>query len=410
MSLADDLARLEKNSPPPDQAGAAWRSSLTSEHADIETAPVADKITDWTGVLRHFGLDPAEFEIIDDTVKMSSWQQSRRTDDGDRDLVWMYAYKARFRRVTTRLPEADVDALTAKIDRWKPTKPAARKAGLGAPCTLHVGWSDWQLGKSGVAVTTQRVLDSFDRTVARVAELRRMGRNVTSVAIANMGDPIEGCYGNYESQLFTVEMTKREQLNHALDLWTTGIRALAPLFDDVLFVSVLSNHSEWTRQGTGGRPVTSDSDSADGFLAETLQRVLADRPTFEHVRWLIPHDEMTVCERLSGVDVAYTHGHKMPGSPKELDWLRGQSIRLLREHGAEPRLWNTAHRHHVDVKDFGPWWRMQHPTLDNGSKWFEDSSGMWSTPGTMTYLIGEHDQAGGPLAAGGKGWSDMAVL
>lgn len=413
MSLAADLTGLTAEPPPHTTATGGWRVTVTADGAELETESTEVEVVaadDWDGVLRHFGLNPEEFCIVDDTVRMSSWQQSKGLEDGSRDVVTLYAYRARFARITGRLPDADVGAIAARVQKWKPTKAARRTSAVGSPCTLHVGWSDWQLGKSGVEQTTQRVLDGFQRTEERVKELRKIGRNVTSLSVANMGDPIEGCYGNYDSQLFTVELTKREQLNLALDLWLTGMRALAPLFDDVQFVSVLSNHSEWTRQGTGGKAVTSDSDNADGFLAETLAKVLGGRPGFDHVRYIVPHDEMTVLADLSGVPVAHAHGHKMPGSPKELEWMRGQSIRLLREHGREPRLWMTAHRHHVDVKDFGPWWRVQHPTLDTGSKWFEDTSGMWSTPGTLTMLVGEHDQAGGKLADGGKGWSDLAVL
>jgi hypothetical protein len=104
---------------------------------------------------------------------------------------------------------------------------------------------------------------------------------------------------------------------------------------------------------------------------------------------------------LSGLKVAITHGHKIPSAAKEADWLRAQSIRLLREHGAEPRLWVTAHKHHVRVDDFGPWWRLQCPSLDGGSKYYTDMSGNWSTPGTLTFLAGRHDA---------RGWSDLAIL
>jgi hypothetical protein len=407
-ALADDLRSLG-DTPPPDAAGAAWRSSITATHLEVETGQVEQKIlavSDWDGVLRHFGLDPAEFEIEDDTVKMSSWQQSKRTESGDRDLVWLYAYKARFKRITDRLPTVDLDAVQARVRRWKPTRRTPG-TGFGAPATFSIKWADWQIGKSaggGVAATSQRVLDSIDLSVQRIKELRRLGRNVTSLAISNMGDPTEGCDGNYASQLFSVELTRREQLNLVLDLWLTGLRTLAPLFDDVEFISVLCNHGEWTRQGPGTKPVTTDSDNIGGYLGDTLRRVLADRPGFEHVRYTVPHDEMTVLTHMSGVPVALTHGHKMPGSAKEQDWIRGQSIRLLRQHGVEPRLWITAHRHHLDVKDYGAWTRLQCPTLDGGSKYYEDSSGLWSTPGTLTCLVGEHEQAGD------RRFSDLAVL
>jgi hypothetical protein len=108
---------------------------------------------------------------------------------------------------------------------------------------------------------------------------------------------------------------------------------------------------------------------------------------------------MCVQKELNGVPVAFTHGHKVSG--KEIDWLRGQSIKLLRDHGREPKLWVTAHKHHVKVDDMGMWWRFQCPSLDGGSKWFEDLAGMWSTPGTLTFLVGKHDK---------NFWSDMSVL
>jgi hypothetical protein len=52
--------------------------------------------SDWDDVLRGFGLDPAEFYVVDDTVRMSKWQQSKRTESGDRDVVWLSdAHRAR---------------------------------------------------------------------------------------------------------------------------------------------------------------------------------------------------------------------------------------------------------------------------------------------------------------------------
>jgi hypothetical protein len=138
--------------------------------------------------------------------------------------------------------------------------------------------------------------------------------------------------------------------------------------------------------------------------------VLADRPGFSHVRYSIPHDEMTLLSDMSGVTVALAHGHKAPGTAKELEWLRGQSIRLLHEHQKMPQLWMTAHRHHLEVKDYGPWTRIQHPSLDStpgetdGSKWFTDTSGLWSTPGTLTCLVGNHHEAKH------RHFSDLAVV
>jgi hypothetical protein len=150
--------------------------------------------------------------------------------------------------------------------------------------------------------------------------------------------------------------------------------------------------------------MTTDSDSADGFLADALMRVLDGSDLIDE--WNIPHDQMVMQSEISGVNVAFHHGHKMVG--KEIDWLRGQSLKQLKEVGAEPEIWITAHRHHLKMTDYGGVQHFQAPSLDTdgspsgGSKWYSDTTAQWSTsPGTLTMLIGHHDP---------KKWSDLAVL
>lgn len=360
----------------------------------ILDSPIAD---DWSPILRSFGLDPNVFMVVDDKVRMSKWQQSRRTDDGDRDVIWLYSYKAIFKRKAgVYLSEDELSKYRTDLNKWKPTK--FQNKSNENPTTFVVNWADWQLGKSaggGIDATIARVLESFDKTVARIKELRKLGRNINEIVISNMGDPIEACTGHYASQEFSVQATQRQQLLLALDLWTLGVKTIAPLAEKVKFVSTLSNHGEWQRRN--GKNFTTDSDSADGFLADTLKRIFEG--TDFVTEWIIPHDEMCVQIETNNVPVAFTHGHKITG--KEIDWLRGQSIKLLRDHSKEPKLWVTAHKHHVKLDDFGPWWRFQCPSLDGGSKWYEDSAAAWSTPGTLTFIIDPKNK---------NYWSDMEVL
>lgn len=360
----------------------------------ILDSPIAD---DWSPILRSFGLDPNVFMVVDDKVRMSKWQQSRRTDDGDRDVIWLYSYKAIFKRKAgVYLSEDELSKYRTDLNKWKPTK--FQNKSNENPTTFVVNWADWQLGKSaggGIDATIARVLESFDKTVARIKELRKLGRNINEIVISNMGDPIEACTGHYASQEFSVQATQRQQLLLALDLWTLGVKTIAPLAEKVKFVTTLSNHGEWQRRN--GKNFTTDSDSADGFLADTLKRIFEG--TDFVTEWIIPHDEMCVQIETNNVPVAFTHGHKITG--KEIDWLRGQSIKLLRDHSKEPKLWVTAHKHHVKLDDFGPWWRFQCPSLDGGSKWYEDSAAAWSTPGTLTFIIDPKNK---------NYWSDMEVL
>jgi hypothetical protein len=397
-SKLNDISHDANGNPKGD---AAW-AEIGLDGGELSTGAMPTEMGgDWNAVLRGFGLDPDIFEIVDDTVRMSKWQSSKRLENGDRDIIWLYSYKARFKRKNlTALPDTEIDNIRTYVQKWKPVPKTVTPISAEKGSTLVVCWADQQLGKSaggGTDATVERIMDSYQATIQRVKDLRKIGRNIEKIAIVNMGDPVEGCDGNYASQLFTVELTQRQQLLLAIDLWAQGIRQLSPLAEEAEFISVLCNHGEWMRRG--GKAVTSDSDNAGGFLTDAVKRVLDGRPETDKLKWNIPHDEMITTSVLSGVKVAFTHGHKISG--KEVEWLRGQSIKILREEGREPDIWVTAHKHHLQVQDFGPWYRFQCPSNDGGSKWYTDMSGNWSTPGTLTFLVGNHDP---------KGWSDMAVL
>ena len=56
---------------------------VTAEGGELQTGERSAPIvlaSDWNSVLEGFGLDPAVFFIVDDTVRMSKWQQSKRLD------------------------------------------------------------------------------------------------------------------------------------------------------------------------------------------------------------------------------------------------------------------------------------------------------------------------------------------
>ena len=105
------------------------------------TAPIS-LATDWDAVLESFGLDPTVFYVVDDTVRMSRWQQSKRLENGERDLVWLYSYRAKFARRIPVGQQADIDELCKTVMKWKPAKPVT-----GGDGTFLVCLSDWQLGK-----------------------------------------------------------------------------------------------------------------------------------------------------------------------------------------------------------------------------------------------------------------------
>lgn len=398
MSLADDVS----NEPTKADAAGKGRIDLTSDGGSIDSVVVNEPISDdWSPVFSLFKLNADEFEIVDDTVRMSTWQQSKALEDGTRDVVQLYAYSARFKRKPKqRLSDDEIEARRSEVKLWR--LPAFMPAVTDTPVAAVINLADVQGGKSeggGVAATQKRLLDGLENIQAWLERMQN-DHDINEIVIANNGDPLEGCAGNYASQMFTVELNTRGQMNFVLDMWELYAKTLFPQFNKGQFVSVLCNHGEFNRLG-GAKNHTGDSDNAGGFLAETLQRVLSARTEFDHVQWTIPHDQMNVYPTVAGVPMAFNHGHKIPGNDANgfEKWLNGQVRGDHQAHAA--RIWQTAHRHHFAAWDMGSCSVFQAPSLDGGSKWLTDMTGRYSRSGILTYLVGEHS----PL-----GWSDMAFL
>lgn len=398
MSLADDIASTPRSEP-------AGKGSIdvTPDGASVNNVVVTSPILDdWAPVFALFNLNADEFEVVDDTVRMSTWQQSARTKDGDRDIIQLYSYNARFRRrPKERLSDEEIEGRQAEVRNWRLPARLTVPA-LGTPVAAVINLADIQGGKSeggGVAATQQRLLDGLANIQGWLDRMRQV-HNINEIVLVNNGDPYEGCAGNYATQLFTVELNLRGQMNFVLDMWELYARTLFPQFEHGQFVSVLCNHTEQGRMG-GAKNQTSDSDSGGAFLAETLRRILAARPEFDHLEWTIPHDEMNVYPTVAGIPMAFNHGHKIPGNDASgfEKWLNGQ---VRGDHDAHAaRIWQTAHRHHFACWDMGSCTVFQAPSLDGGSKWLRDMTGRYSRSGILTYLVGDHS----PL-----GWSDMAFL
>lgn len=395
--LAD---RLGEPPAPPENLGSVDLGPEGGEFRDIRSdAP----ITDWSDVFARFNLDPDVFEILGDTVRMSTWQQSKRTESGDRDVVNLYSYRARFRRKTVgAVTEADIRDAQERARKWKLPRRTPG-TGLGKPVAAVLNLSDMQLGKSeggGVEATLDRLYDGLENFQRELVKWRKHN-NVTELVIVNNGDPFEGIAGNYTSQTHTVQGGLRAQMNLVLDVWSAYARELFPQFERGQFVSVLCNHTEFGRQGGSKNSITSDSDNGGAFLAETLQRILHATPGFDHVDFTIPHDEMNVYTTAAGVPMGFNHGHKIPGSDATgfEKWLNGQARGDQRAH--EARIWVTAHRHNFQSWDLGSTFAFSCPSCDGGSKWLRDTTGRFSRSGIIAFLVGEHHHLG---------WSDLTFL
>ena len=332
------------------------------------------------------GLDPAQYKIVGDTVGFSSWQQRSR-DEGP---VTLFAYRARFQRISPvdTTIEKRLQELAASV-RKRVSRPIDASFDSMPKCHTTL-WADWQLGKdSKTEEIVEGILSDLDEAVA----VWESESDLSEVALCFMGDPIENVSDSYVSQQYVTDLNLTDQLMLALELMTKIITAALQHAPTVRAAFVLCNHGQLTRKGTKSN-VTDDSDNAQNLLARLLRDYVFAEATREgRLLWHIPEDgEMVTLARFANVPVALAHGHKISG--REDAWLLKQTALLTAKHGFTPRLWLTAHRHQFNVLDLGSVHRVQAATRDGGSKYFEDTNGLYSTPGTVALTVGDHDTHG----------------
>lgn len=381
----------------------AARVEVDANGGEFDNIISTEPITDWTDVFQQFGLDPESFTIVDDTVRMSVWETSKRLDNGDRDVQKLRSYRARFtRKKTSALTDAQVNAYADQVRGWHiPDKPTSID---GTPVAAVLNLADMQLFKAeggGVEATLERLKRALAAFKIEIRQARERGLNVNEIVIVNNGDSFENTSGNYANQLHTVNGGLRAQMNLVLDVWLMFARELYPLFEKRQFVSVLSNHGEFGRVGGHKDSLTGDEDSGDAFLAETLKRILHSVPEFADVQFTIPHDEMNVYTDAAGIPMGFNHGHKIPKSDATgfEQWLNGQ-VRYDKN-AYRVRVWVTAHRHNLQAFDIGSASVLQCPSCDGGSKWLTDRTGTHSNAGVLAVLVGNHHRLG---------WSNLLFL
>lgn len=339
------------------------------------------------------GLDPAQYRIVGDTVGFSSWQQSSRSPSGDRDLVTLFAYRARFQRISPVDTEVEerLKSLAESVRKRVSRFPRSIDASFDSKPKCHTTlWADWQLGKDA---RTEEIVEGILHDLDEAVAVWESESDFSEIALCFMGDPIENVSDSYVSQPFVTDLNLTDQLMLALELMTKIISSALSQGVTVRAAFVLCNHGQLTRKGTKSN-ITDDSDNAQNLLARLLRDYVFAEATREgRLLWHIPEDgEMITLAEFANVPVALAHGHKISG--REDAWLLKQTALLTAKHGFTPRLWLTAHRHQFNVLDLGSVHRVQAATRDGGSKYFEDTNGLYSTPGTVALTIGDHDTHG----------------
>ncbi len=380
-----------------DQVDASRQIELGADGGTLSTGTLKKPVVnnDFGFVFEAFGLNPSEFEIVGDTVRMSVWQQSARSKDGDRDVVNLYAYRASFRRVVSE------DSVTVNMDQLRamisaPPKGLAKKQSKKTEPgrTYVITIADPQLGKKG---TVEAVANWRRGVQSHIAEIRRLvasGVKIDAIHVAFMGDETEGVCNSYRNQPHTVELNLSEQLELDAELRTWTINEVLKLGFPVSVSSVLSNHGEtWVRNG-GKDPITTQADNASTSICRQVKKAFDTFLPEAPLTWMIADSDPAVVAVLSGERVYFTHGHiqKGRGASTELRTKNAVEKQILSDPGAyaDLRLYVTAHYHHEGLLTGENRYYVSCPALEaeQSSEYMLNQYGVWSKPGMLGFMVG----------------------
>jgi len=326
--------------------------------------------------LRERGYDPAEYEVVGNTVRTSQWQRY----DGE----WLTSYRFQFRK---RLLGQELPILLAEAKK----KVKVNKLPKAEDKALVILWSDLQVGKVDYRGNSQSLIERVELTKIRLKNLIRQ-QKPSKVIFADLGDTIEGFSNSSDMvQLQSNDLSIMEQVDLALTFAYDTIRSIYELVPDITYASVGSNHCQWR---VNKQQVGKGTDDWAVFIGRQLAR-LAEAQDLK-IKFLEPQpwDESLAIDvfddnfHILGV----VHGHQAGGRPENVpDWWRKQSF------GKQPVSDATVlvhgHWHHLRVTELGSTpqghsrFLISASTLDNGSNWFRKQSGEDSVPGLVTFVL-----------------------
>ena len=397
------MGRLEDAEQPPRHTQnhpTGWEPSLEwqSDGGTISTGPLEHEPDDalWQHLIGDWGLSPKSVRIIPGSVQVRAWDA--QTSEGIKRLRY---YRARIEPLARISDPEDVEALCRMVEKRRPRKVEL----VGGDRALLVMASDWQLGKArerqgGTPETTERILRSLDRLVARIKELKRIGKAPSHVALVGCGDLVEQCSGHYAMQAFSVDLDRRDQMRLARRLLLAYVDAVTDLGLPMILGSVPGNHGE--NRNASGKAFTTWKDNDDLAVFEQVAEILNANPSrygYVSVPLGAIADDLTMTLDLAGVAVGFAHGHQIrTGGPEK--WWQGQA--LGRQAVADASILVLGHKHHLYVSEGSGRTVMQCPAMDGGSYWWTAQTGNESPAGMLTTLVGS--------GCGARGWSDLAVI
>lgn len=391
--LQDDIRAV--NLPSGWQPGVVWEGTKGS----VTTGPVYEQPSDWSDLLAARGLDPNKYEIVGDTIRWTSYDGWRKDHPDDPAYSAIcYSFKADIKLKTAYTP--DLEGLYQDLKRSKKPPKAVDNGGA----TFVVTLSDWQIGNKdggGIEEQVQKVAELPEKLLRQLKGLRKAGHNIDHIVVAGLGDLGEGTCGHYPSQQFRIQLDRRDQLKVVRRGIRDIIMALAPEAPKMTVTAVGGNHGE--NRGLSGKAFTSTNDNDDVAVFEQIAEIFQINPTaYGHVGFRLPTDKLTTSINLHGHIVAFTHGHlAKPGNNAAQaiwNWWQNQTMGRAHPGVADANLLITGHFHHLNIKQQHNRTVMIAPSLTAVGEYFQDTYGVSTEPGTLTFTINQ------------KGWNNLTVV
>lgn len=362
-----------------------WEAKLEldGDTGSVTSTPQTDgMLSDYSGILTEFNIDPEEFEVIG-SARISKWQSA----GGD----WLTSYKFEIQKKSSG-EEVDLPSLINEVKRnislnlYYREKPEPEIKNPNR--TLIVPFSDLQAGKVGSRGDSQSLIE---RVMEKKEKLKKyvLEQGCSEAIFLDGGDVVES-FENTAQQGFTNDLSIMQQLDLAGTLEQEFISLLAQTHDKVTVGGVPSNHAAW-RKGKDvlGRP----SDDWGLFLLKQIEKAYKLAPeAYGHVEFRYPGEwEKSLSIPVQGLDIGLVHGEDSTLAQMENWWAK-------QVHGNSPiadaDILITAHYHTLGLKPSGrsrkngkqKYW-IATPTLDNGSDWWANKSGSDSDPGLMAFVV-----------------------
>lgn len=391
-------------------AGWAPGMELTGDKGSISTGTVTKPITDWDEILKLWGLDPDQFEVVE-PVTMKAWDTPAK-DEASQEIITkrLFSYKARIqRKAQTASTEVKIDTAAWRekllsLDPW--FARSLRTVSTEDTSSYVVLVADPQLGKPGTDESVANWKRGVTEHISRLHYYRNDNRFVNEIVVAFMGDEHEGAVGNYANQPYEIELnyTEQIQLDYDLRVWT--IKSFLESGLPVRVSSVPSNHGEHTRFGSA-KAMTSLYDNSSTMVTGLVKKLFDETQHSDRITWHIANDRADVNLTLNGVKCNFAHGHIAKGSGRGEQKMKSAIERQIlgrTDELGDTKLWFTGHYHHFySIEDRGRT-MFGCPALEaeKSSDWFYSQYGVWSKPGMLGLLVGE--------SLGDRGWAEVNVL